>query len=57
MVTLEVLRRIGFTAHGWSQTDQIKCCVRVYIHCSRSTSKDEEDHLRDIKGREMKELS
>lgn len=57
MVTLKVLKRRGLTADDWSQTDQMKCYVRVYIHYSRSTSEDEEAHLRDIKGRETKGLN
>ena len=57
MVTLEVLRRIDYSADSWSQTDQIEYPVRIYAPWSRSNSRDEEAHLRDIRGRGVRGLS
>lgn len=57
MVTLEVLRRIYYSADSWSQTDQIEYHVRIYVPWSRSSSRDKEAHLRDIRGRGMRGLS
>ena len=57
MVTLEVLRRIDYSTDSWSQTDQIEYHVRIYVPWSRSSSRDEEAHLRDIRGRGMRGLS
>lgn len=36
---------------------EIECHVRIYVPWSRSRSGDEEAHLRDIKGREIRGLS